>query len=97
MHNTSPVLDDPVVFVGGAVPDHQHTVVETVCTTAAVSVDTTGVELEAIARGIDSYTVGGEGEVRRECGRVRRRVWSIGGKEGGRENCVVVRKCGGEG
>ena len=48
--------------------------VETVCTTAAVSVDTTGVELEAIARGIDSYTVGGEGEVWRECGRVRRRV-----------------------
>lgn len=39
---TTPVLDNPVVFVvGGAVPDHQHPVVETVCTTAAVSVDTT--------------------------------------------------------
>ena len=85
MHNASPVLDNPVVFVvGGAVPDHQHTVVETVCTTAAVSVDTTGVELEAIARGINSYTVGGEGEVQRGCGRVRRKVRIVGGREGGR-------------
>ena len=83
MHNTSPVLDDPVVFVvGGAIPDHQHTVVETVCTAAAVSVDTTGVELEAVAGGIDSYTVGGRAG---ECG-----VWEgEEGREERRENMCL--------
>ena len=70
--------------------------VETVCTAAAVSVDTTGVELEAVAGGIDSYTVGekgrrvcggGEESVGREeesVGREEESVWGRGG-ECGRE------------
>ena len=74
--------------------------VETVCTAAAVSVDTTGVELEAVAGGIDSYTVGGKG--RRVCGggeesvgEKGRRVWGRGGVWGeGRRVCKKIWRWG---